>query len=53
VKPVFFTSSEELRGWLEENHATATELWVGIYKKGSGKRSMAVEEAQEQAVCFG
>jgi SAM-dependent methyltransferase len=53
LKPVFFTSSEELRGWLEANHASATELWVGIYKKGSGKRSVTVEEAQEQAVCFG
>jgi uncharacterized protein YdeI (YjbR/CyaY-like superfamily) len=53
VKPVFFTSSEELRGWLEATHATATELWVGIYKKGSGKPTVTVEEAQEQAVCFG
>jgi uncharacterized protein YdeI (YjbR/CyaY-like superfamily) len=53
LKPQFFTSSEELRGWLEANHATATELWVGIYKKGAGKPTVTVEEAQEQAVCFG
>jgi uncharacterized protein YdeI (YjbR/CyaY-like superfamily) len=53
VTPLFFTSSEELRDWFEANHATATELWVGIYKKGTGKPTVTVEEAQEQAVCFG
>ena len=52
-KPVFFASGAELRAWLEANHATADELWVGIYKRGSGKASVTVREAQDQALCFG
>jgi len=39
--------------WLEENHATATELWVGFYKKDSGKPSITWPESVDQALCFG
>ena len=39
--------------WLEENHATATELWVGFYKKDSGKPSITWPQSVDQALCFG
>ena len=39
--------------WLEENHATATELWVGFYKKDSGKPSITWSQSVDQALCFG
>jgi uncharacterized protein YdeI (YjbR/CyaY-like superfamily) len=52
-KAVFFASPEELRSWLEEHHATATELWVGIYKKGSEKTGITLAEAQDHGMCFG
>src|SRR5262245_54440068 len=39
--------------WLEENHATATELWVGFYKRGSGKPSITWSESVDQALCLG
>lgn len=52
-EPVFFANVDEIRAWFEAHHATADELWVGIYKKGSGKASVTVPEAQEQAICFG
>jgi uncharacterized protein YdeI (YjbR/CyaY-like superfamily) len=52
-KPVFFASAGELRAWLKANHPTAAELWVGIYKRGSGKRGVTAREAQDQALCFG
>jgi uncharacterized protein YdeI (YjbR/CyaY-like superfamily) len=39
--------------WLEENHATATELWVGFYKRDSGKPSITWPESVDQALCFG
>ena len=39
--------------WLEENHTTATELWVGFYKRDSGKPSIAWPESVDQALCFG
>jgi uncharacterized protein YdeI (YjbR/CyaY-like superfamily) len=50
---VYFASADEFREWLEKYHDTATELWVGYYKKGTGKPSMTHPEAVDQALCFG
>jgi uncharacterized protein YdeI (YjbR/CyaY-like superfamily) len=50
---IFFETPAELRAWLEEHHATASELWVGYYKKGSGRRSLTWSEVVEEALCFG
>ena len=50
---VFFETPEELRAWLEENHATASELWVGYYKKGTGRRSLTWSQVVDEALCFG
>ena len=50
---IFFTSPAELRAWLEENHETASELWIGCYKKGTGRRSLAWGEIVDEALCFG
>ena len=49
----FFASGAEMRAWLEANHATASELWVGIHKKGSHKTGITLSEAQDQGLCFG
>jgi uncharacterized protein YdeI (YjbR/CyaY-like superfamily) len=53
VKPKFFATPAALRQWFERNHARADELWVGFYKKGSGKRSVTYPEAVDEALCFG
>ena len=50
---VFFASGQPMRDWLEANLATAEELWVGIYKKGSHKTGVTLPEAQDVAMCFG
>jgi uncharacterized protein YdeI (YjbR/CyaY-like superfamily) len=50
---LYFESPAELRAWLEENHATASELWIGFYKKGSGRRSLTWPEVVDEALCFG
>lgn len=50
---IFFSTPAELRAWLEEHHATASELWVGCYKKASGRRSLAWAEIVDEALCFG
>jgi uncharacterized protein YdeI (YjbR/CyaY-like superfamily) len=42
-----------LRRWFEKHHATAQELWVGYYKKKSGKRSVSYPESVDEALCFG
>ncbi len=50
---VFFEAPTDLRAWLERHHAEATELWVGFYKKGSGRPSVTYHEALDEALCFG
>jgi uncharacterized protein YdeI (YjbR/CyaY-like superfamily) len=53
LKPKFFKTPADFRTWLQKNHATATELWVGFYKKDSGKPSITWPESVDQALCFG
>jgi uncharacterized protein YdeI (YjbR/CyaY-like superfamily) len=42
-----------LHKWLRTHHASATELWVGFYKKDSGKASITWPESVDEALCFG
>jgi uncharacterized protein YdeI (YjbR/CyaY-like superfamily) len=53
MSPIYFATPEEFRAWLEANHETATELWVGFHRKGSGKPSMTWPEAVDEALCVG
>ena len=53
MKAKFFRTPADFRTWLEKNHATATELWVGFYKKDSGKPSIGWPESVDEALCFG
>jgi uncharacterized protein YdeI (YjbR/CyaY-like superfamily) len=53
LKPEFFQTPADFGTWLEKNHATAIELWVGFYKKDSGKPSITWPESVDQALCFG
>ena len=53
MTPTFFKSASEFREWLELNHDSAEELLLGLYKKGSGKPSITLREAQDEALCFG
>jgi len=49
----FFKSPADFRKWLEKNHASLDEQWVGFYKKGSGKPSITWPESVDEALCFG
>jgi uncharacterized protein YdeI (YjbR/CyaY-like superfamily) len=53
MKPTFFATPAEFRSWLEKHHDQETELWVGFYKKGSGKPSITWAESVDEALCFG
>ena len=53
LKPQFFPSPSAWRAWLEEHHAGAQELWVGLYKRDSGRPSITWPEAVDGALCFG
>jgi len=53
VKPTFFPTPIAFRRWLERHHARAAELWVGYWKKGTGKPSITWPESVDEALCFG
>jgi len=49
----FFATPEELRDWFGANHATADELWLGYYRKSSGRPSVDWSQAVDEALCVG
>src|SRR5687768_3575991 len=53
MKATFFKSAADFRKWLETHHSTVQELWVGYYKKSTGKPSLTWPESVDQALCFG
>jgi uncharacterized protein YdeI (YjbR/CyaY-like superfamily) len=53
MRPAFFMSATNYRAWLEARHAECQELWVGFYKKSSGKPSITYPEALDEALCYG
>jgi uncharacterized protein YdeI (YjbR/CyaY-like superfamily) len=50
---IFFSGPEEFRAWLEVHHESATELWMGLYKKHVPDRGLTWEAAVVEALCFG
>jgi len=53
MDPTFFASAQEMRDWLEKNHASASELLVGYYKVGTGRPSLTWAQSVDEALCFG
>lgn len=53
MEPIFFKNTSEFREWLDKNHQSETEVWVGYFKKETGKPSMIWTESVDQALCFG
>ena len=49
----FFKTQAAFRVWLEKNHNKKDELWLGYYKKASGKTSVTYKQALEEVLCFG
>jgi uncharacterized protein YdeI (YjbR/CyaY-like superfamily) len=52
-EPIFFESPAELRDWFDANHETAAELWVGYWKKATGRPTVTWAEAVVEALCVG
>jgi len=49
----YFRTPAELRTWFRANHTRAAELWVGFYKKATGKPGITWPEAVDEALCVG
>src|SRR5436190_8439888 len=52
-KPTFFATPAAWRAWLEQHHATAAEISVGFWKRGTGKPSITWPESVDEALAFG
>lgn len=53
MQAIFFDTVADFRTWLNQNQATETEIWVGLYKKASGRQVMSRDEILDEALCFG
>ena len=53
MTPRFFKSQAVFRAWLEKHGASTKELWIGYYKKASGKGGLVYRQALDEALCFG
>jgi uncharacterized protein YdeI (YjbR/CyaY-like superfamily) len=52
-KAIYFADGAALRAWFVEHAATAQELFVGYYKRHTGKPSPTWSESVDEALCFG
>lgn len=48
-----FSDRDQWREWLETNHATGPEAWLVIYKSKYRDLGLTLDEAVEEALCFG
>ncbi len=53
MEPVFFRNPEELRAWFEAHADTERELWVGYWRKATGRPSLTWPQAVDEALCVG
>lgn len=51
--PLHFPDRDAWRLWLEANNAAQAEAWVAILKKHTPRPGVYLEEAVEEALCFG
>jgi uncharacterized protein YdeI (YjbR/CyaY-like superfamily) len=49
----FFATPAAWRRWLAAHHKTHDELWVGFFKKSSGRPSLTWPESVDEALCYG
>jgi uncharacterized protein YdeI (YjbR/CyaY-like superfamily) len=43
----------EFLQWLRENHLIKIEIWLVFYKKTSGRQTLTIVQAVDEALCFG
>lgn len=48
-----FPTQAAFERWLSANHAKETEIWLRIYKKGSGVPTVTQPEALDTVLCWG
>lgn len=52
-EPIAFQEAADLGEWLASNHDRSGELWVRVFKGGSGRRSVTWTDCVIEAIRFG
>jgi uncharacterized protein YdeI (YjbR/CyaY-like superfamily) len=53
MKPLRVQSVDQWRDWLDEHHASESEVWLVFYKRHTGVASIDYKDALDEALCFG
>lgn len=54
ITETFYPKTAALwRRWLTRNHDKKKEIWVIFYKKHTGKQTLSLQHAIDEALCFG
>jgi uncharacterized protein YdeI (YjbR/CyaY-like superfamily) len=53
MKTLRVTTLARWRAWLDQHHASESEVWLIFYKQATGVASIAYEDALDEALCFG
>lgn len=53
LKIISFKTPELFNKWLAKSHVKSDGIWMRIYKKDSGIKSISYQEALEEALCYG
>jgi uncharacterized protein YdeI (YjbR/CyaY-like superfamily) len=48
-----FRTAAAFESWMRRNHAREREVWLRIFKKGSGRPSITIAEALDVVLCWG
>lgn len=48
-----FRSEAAFEAWMQTHHDRETELWLKVYKKGSGRPTVTTAQALDVALCWG
>lgn len=52
-EPIFFATQDAFSSWLEDHSGSASALWVGYFRKSTGRASMSWSESVDVALCHG
>ena len=54
ITEIFYPKTRKAwRKWLEKNHEKKTEVWLRLFRKDTGKPSLAYDDLVEECLCFG
>ncbi|MEO5742082.1 MAG: YdeI/OmpD-associated family protein [Vicinamibacterales bacterium] len=48
-----FRSESAFESWLRANHVREDEIWLRVYKKGTGKSTVTIAQALDVVLCWG